>query len=344
MVQTLHIKDYWTKHKVTPLFDVRTPAEYTKGHIPNAHNLPLFSDEERAMVGTLYKKESPQAALLKGLDLVGPKMRTLIEQVQTTTDTTSIAVHCWRGGKRSQSVGWLLNMAGYQVTTLQGGYKSFRQYLHTQLDTVALPLIVIGGKTGSGKTKILHELAIQGEQIIDLEGLANHKGSAFGFIGEPNQPSTEQFENNLFDYIQHLDHSKRVWIENENRGIGSIYLPATFWQQLKKSPLLNIEIPLASRVQNLIQDYTVVDADALKEGFYKIRKRLGGVRYQRAIQHIEAKELSAAATIALDYYDKTYQYMLETNTTPAIHKLQFSSPSPTLLAKDLIKYANERML
>lgn len=343
MPQTINIQDYWTQHKDTPLFDVRSPAEYAKGHIPNAQNLPLFSDEERAVVGTIYKKESPKAAIMKGLEFVGPKMRPLIEQVQAVTEKPTIAVHCWRGGKRSKSVGWLLNMAGYQVMTLQGGYKAYRQYIHQQLENLPLQLMILGGKSGSGKTKILHELAKQGEQIIDLEGLANHKGSAFGSIGEPEQPSTEQFENNLYQQIQSLDSTNRVWIENENRGIGTIYLPATFWKRMKQSPLIDIEIPLATRVQNLIQDYTTVEADALKEGFYKIRKRLGGVRYEQALQHIDAKELSAAATIALDYYDKTYQYMLDTNSTPSIQKLEFSSLSPSLIATELISHVDNQM-
>jgi len=336
LVQKINIQQYWTTHKNTPLFDVRTPSEYHKGHIPTAINLPLFSDEERAVVGTIYKKQNPQEALLKGLEFVGPKLRSFIEQVKTYTESTAISVHCWRGGKRSGSIAWLLGMAGYQVTSLQGGYKAYRTQVLENLSTPLPYLLVLGGKTGCGKTKILKALAKQGEQIIDLEGLAHHKGSAFGWIGEDDQPSTEQFENNLYEHIRSLDRQKRIWVENESKGIGKVFLPTPFWTQMKTAPLINIELPEAVRLAFLIEEYTVEDIAALKAGFHKIKKRLGGQRYQEAIQFLEQKEVAAAARIALQYYDKSYQYMLTKNAAPIIHKLQFSKLNPEQIAQLLI--------
>lgn len=336
MIQKINIQQYWTNYKNTPLFDVRTPSEYQKGHIPTAINLPLFSDEERAVVGTIYKKQNPQEALLKGLELVGPKLRSLIEQVKNHTEAKSISVHCWRGGKRSGSTAWLLGMAGYQVNSLQGGYKAYRTQVLKNLSIPLPHLVVLGGKTGCGKTKILKALAKQGEQVIDLEGFAHHKGSAFGGIGQREQPSTEQFENNLYEYIRNLDPQKRIWVENESKGIGKVFLPTAFWTQMKAAPLINIELPDAVRLAFLIEEYTVEDIAALKIGFHKIKKRLGGLRYQEAIHLLEQKEVAAAARIALQYYDKSYQYMLNKNTAPIIHQLQFSKLIPEQIAQQLI--------
>ena len=334
-MKQINIQQYWSDYKDTPLFDVRTPAEFQKGHIPKAINLPLFSDEERVVVGTIYKQQSPQAALLKGLDFVGPKMRHLIETVQATTDTPKIAVHCWRGGKRSGSVGWLLNMAGYTTQTLKGGYKAYRTYVLEQLEAVKLPLIVLGGKTGCNKTKILKALAAQGEQIIDLEGLAHHKGSAFGFIGETEQPSTEQFQNNLYEHIRSLDCTRRIWIENESKGIGKVFMPDCFWKKMKVAPLINIELPLEERITTLVAAYKIEDIAALQIGFSKIKKRLGGLCYQQAMDCLAQRDLKGATRIALAYYDKSYQYMLETNTTPIIHHLRFHGKSPAEMATEL---------
>lgn len=293
------------------------------------------------IVGTIYKQQNPQEALLKGLEFVGPKMRPLIEQVKGATEQTSIAVHCWRGGKRSGSTGWLLGMAGYQVHTLKGGYKAYRTFILDQLATLPLKLVVLGGRTGCGKTKILHALAKQEEQIIDLEGLANHMGSAFGFIGQAEQPTTEQFENNLYQYIQGLDLHKRIWIENESKGIGKVYQPTGFWKILKAAPLINIELPISERITNIIEDYTTENIAALKLGFSKIQKRLGGQRYQTAMTLLDQNDIKGAAQIALAYYDKSYQYMLDKNKTDVIHLLQFERKSHLEIAASLISFVDK---
>ncbi|MEM6319879.1 MAG: tRNA 2-selenouridine(34) synthase MnmH [Bacteroidota bacterium] len=342
MVEKIDIAQFLKNGKKIPLFDVRTPAEFAKGHIPNANNLALFSDEERAVVGTLYKKVNPHQAMLKGLEFVGPKMRFLVEEVEKISKNKTVAVHCWRGGKRSGSVAWLLGMAGFEVKTIVGGYKAYRTYVLEQLAIRKAKLLVLGGKTGCGKTKILHQLRAKGEQVIDLEGLANHKGSAFGFIGEAKAPSVEQFENNLFEQFSALDLSKRIWVENESKRIGYVLIPEGFWRQMKAAPLVNMELPFEERLNVSLENYTTQERAELEKAFYNIRKRLGGENYQKALEFLAADNLKSAAAIALRYYDKQYQYMLEKNESPRIERLNFEKDEPSETAKQLIDFANQK--
>ena len=341
LIEKIDITSFFNATKRYPLFDVRTPAEFEKGHIPTAFNLPLFSNEERVVVGTIYKKESPKQALLKGLELVGPKLRLLIEAVEKKTDSKTVALHCWRGGKRSGSVGWLLGMAGFEVKTIIGGYKAYRNFVLNQFRAHPLNLLVLGGKTGCGKTKILQSLAAKGEQIIDLEKLAHHKGSAFGFIGEATSPTVEQFENNLFEAISKLDNTRRIWVENESRRIGRVLIPDGFWQQMKTAPLVNIELPFEVRLAVSIENYSTKEKTDLETAFHNIRKRLGGQNYQRALKHLAVDDLKSAGSIALKYYDKQYQYMLEKNETTTIKYMNFEWDEPVKTAQYLINYANK---
>lgn len=198
-IQQLDIIDFLKASKSFPVFDVRSPGEYHHARIPGALALPLFTDEERKVVGTTYKQVSREQAIKIGLDYFGPKMRKMVEEVETlTTHSTdkTILVHCWRGGMRSGAVAWLLDVYGFKVFTLRGGYKAFRTWV---LETLSkpFPFYVVGGYTGSGKTEILHALEKSGETIIDLEHIAGHRGSAFGNLGLPAQTSIEDFENRL---------------------------------------------------------------------------------------------------------------------------------------------------
>jgi len=343
LVEKIDIATFFKPTKRYPLFDVRTPAEFEKGHIPNAFNLALFSNEERAVVGTIYKKESPKQALLKGLELVGPKLRHLIEAVEKKTDSKTVGLHCWRGGKRSGSVGWLLGMAGFDVKTIAGGYKAYRNFVLNQFSTLPLNLLILGGKTGCGKTKILKSLAAQGAQIIDLEKLAHHKGSAFGFIGEATAPTVEQFENNLFEALSKLDTSRRIWVENESRRIGKVLIPDGFWQQMKAAPLVNIELPFDVRLAVSVENYSTKEKADLEIAFHNIRKRLGGQNFQTALAYLADDDLKSAGRIALKYYDKQYQYMLEKNETATIKYINFERDEPEKTAQYLITYANKEL-
>ncbi|MGB3547800.1 MAG: rhodanese-like domain-containing protein, partial [Saprospiraceae bacterium] len=170
------------------LLDVRSPGEYAEGHIVGARSLPLFSDEERAEVGTAYKQEGPAPAFLLGLERSGPKLRAYVERALELAPGRRVTVHCWRGGQRSASMGWLLERAGFDVAILPGGYKAYRTEARAWLGSFPHHLRLLCGPTGSGKTAVLHALRAQGAAILDLEGMARHRGSSFGAIGQEPQP------------------------------------------------------------------------------------------------------------------------------------------------------------
>ncbi|TNE52728.1 MAG: tRNA 2-selenouridine(34) synthase MnmH [Bacteroidetes bacterium] len=325
-----------------PVLDVRAPGEYAHGHIPGARSFPLFSDAERAEVGTLYKQHSKEAALLAGLRIVGPNLERFVREANVLATDRKLAVHCWRGGQRSQSMAWLFRQAGFDVVTLQGGYKQYRQFVLQTFHDRPLQVIVLGGQTGSGKTKILHALRQKGEQIIDLEALAHHKGSAFGSIGEAPQPQVEQFENNLFDVFTQIDPGRRVWVENESRSIGRVFIPDGFWHQMKVAPLINIEVPLGMRIQNLVEDYAGTSVEDLQQAFIRIERKLGGQNLKAALQALDAGDFSTAATLALKYYDKTYRYGLDNNSSPDIRFLKFDTCTMEQIADRCIREVEER--
>jgi len=330
------------KEKDRILLDVRTPAEYGKGHIPNAINLPLFSDEERIIVGTLYKQENPEAALIKGLEFVGPKMSEFVKEVKRIAPDRKIMIHCWRGGQRSGSMAWLLRMAGNDVLVIEGGYKAYRNFIQNQFVKKKIKLLILGGKTGCGKTNLLKNLAQQGEQVIDLEGIAAHKGSAFGGLGVLEQPSVEQFENNLYEAFRVLNQEAIVWVENENRTIGKIFIPEGFWMQMRNAPLLNLERSLAVRKAIILEQYGHFPIEALKTSFEKIKKRLGGQHLNAALEALDKKDLGKAVEIALFYYDKAYQYYLDKNKAPVIINLATGEDSDRKKDQLVVKHLLEQ--
>lgn len=290
-----------------PIFDVRSPGEFTQGNIPSAFNLPLFSDHERAAVGTTYKKINPEEAFLLGLEYVGPKMRSFAEAALQKCPQGSARIYCWRGGMRSQSMAWLFKTSGIRPSTLAGGYKSFRCWA---LDKLSQPmqLRVVGGLTGSGKTSVLHQLKALGEQVIDLEALAQHRGSAFGDLGMPAQPTSEQFENGIATVLHTFNLQEPIWIEDESRMIGTCKIPDTLFQTLRKSPLILLERPLDERVQLLLDQYGTFPENQLIEATLKLTRRLGGARTLDIQQKIAAKEWKAATAQLLEYYDSSYLF------------------------------------
>ncbi|WP_116105496.1 tRNA 2-selenouridine(34) synthase MnmH [Lewinella sp. IMCC34191] len=307
-MKTLTAEDYFSLAERPVLLDVRSPGEFRSGHAPGAVSLPLFSDEERAEVGTLYKQVSPDDALLRGLEIAGGKMRRLVETAREAAPAGNVVVQCWRGGQRSASVAWLLEKAGMDVRQLSGGYKAYRSFVRDWLATEHHRLRVISGPTGSGKTRILHALSATGASVVDLEGLANHKGSSFGALGEAEQPTTEEFENLLFAELFAIPAGREVWLEDESRMIGTVCQPYVFYQRLVEAPVVEIAQPDAWRVQNLVEDYAgYADAD-LAAAFTRLKKRLGGQHLQRALDALEEGDYATAARIALVYYDKAYAH------------------------------------
>lgn len=326
-----------------PILDVRSPGEFSHGHIPGAVNLPLFDDAERAEIGTLYKQQSREAAVERGLAIVGPKMAGFVQQAKALTTGRQLRIHCWRGGMRSESMAWLMQTAGFEVRTLAGGYKAFRQYVLMQLGR-PFQLLILGGKTGSGKTDILKALASLGEQVIDLEGMAHHKGSSFGALGQPPQPSSEMFDNQLFDVLSSLDVNQRIWVEDESHNIGKVHISQPFWQQMKRAPVIAIEVPKAARIDRLVREYADAPDEELAQSLQRIKKRLGGLHLQTAMDALARKDYCAVAAIALNYYDAAYQRGLEQKHKEQVHNIQLREDAPKHTALALIEYANNHLI
>lgn len=305
--------------------DVRTPAEFEYGHMPGAVNMPLFSNEERAAVGTTYKQAGRNKAILQGLKLAGPRLDELALQGMGHAREKPALVYCWRGGMRSSSVAWLLNMVEVETCTLRKGYKNFRNYVLKTFDQPR-KFVVLGGKTGSAKTRILDELEKKGEQVVDLEGLAFHRGSAFGAIGQNEKITQEQFENEFAMKLRNLDLQKTIWLEDESRHVGRIVLPLSIWENMRIAPVIFIDIPLNARIEYLTSQYGLTnDSGVLKQAFYDIKKRLGDVRYHEAISALEAGDMGQACKIALDYYDRAYEYGLGKRDQSAVRKIGFEN-------------------
>jgi tRNA 2-selenouridine synthase len=318
--------------------DVRSPKEYQLAHIPGAINIPLFNDAERAMVGTTYKHEGREKAITQGLELVGPKMAEFVaegKRILQEHQAAYITMHCWRGGMRSKSMATLFNFAGIPTLTITGGYKVYRNAVQQSFAN-PLHLIVLGGKTGSAKTAILQALQQQGEQIIDLEKLANHKGSAFGQLGEDPQPSSEYFENLLFEKIQQLDSTKRIWIEDESHLIGKVFIPETFWEQMRNAQVIYCDFPIEERINYLVTTYGNFDHEGVIESVKRITKKLGGQHAKAALEAYEAGDLKKATEIVLVYYDKTYNFGLSKRNPAQVKQMDMQKIEPWENAKMLI--------
>jgi tRNA 2-selenouridine synthase len=292
------------------LLDSRSPGEYAAGHIPGAISFPLFDNDERAQIGTCYKQISPEAAIELGLEIIGPKMVGLVRQAKQLAPDRRVRLHCWRGGMRSQSLAWLLETAGFQVTLLDGGYKGFRRWLRSTL-AIPRPVLTLGGMTGTGKTLLLGKLQAQGELILDLEHWANHRGSSYGAVGLPPQPTQEQFDNLLGLAWAKLDPDRPVWIEAESRRIGLCRIPDEVFQLMLTAPILQVERSIDERLDILEKEYGDCDRQALISATERITKRIGGQNAQATIAAIQTNDLRSAMALVLDYYDKTYQYDIE---------------------------------
>ncbi len=324
----------------TPIIDVRSPGEFARGHIPGAHSLPLFTDEERAIVGTLYKQQGRDAAVLEGLRIVGPKLASIVEQARALAPDGRIRVHCWRGGERSGSVAWLLDKSGFpEVQTLRQGYKAFR---HLVLASFADPveLRVLGGYTGTGKTETLGHLRERGQQVVDLEALAHHKGSSYGAIGEAPQPTTEHFENLLWHALRALDPARPIWVEDESLMIGRTKIPDAFFAQMRGAILFFADMPVEERASRLVADYGKYPKEQLAEATKRIERRLGPQHCKAALAALEADDLLTVAMITLGYYDKTYSRGASQRDPARVVHLPASTSDLRGLADRLIAHAH----
>ncbi len=341
-VQRIHIDEFLQLAKTHPVFDVRSPGEYNHAHMPGAISLPLFTDEERKQVGTAYKQISREQAIKIGLDYFGPKMRLMVEQVEAlAVDSRLVLIYCWRGGMRSGAVSWLLDMYGFKVYTLIGGYKKFRNHV---LDTFKKPyhFNIIGGYTGSGKTELLKTLKEKGEKVIDLENIANHKGSAFGAIGLPPQPTQEMFENLLSNELSAISSKEGlltpdsrlptgfIWLEDESQRIGLVNIPGDLWKNMRQSKVWFLDIPFEERLKHIIPEYGILEQEKLIAAIERISQKLGHLNAKTAILLLKEGKISESFDILLRYYDKFYFRSLHNREglETLLHTINCKSVSP----------------
>ena len=292
-------------HLGIPIVDVRAPVEFTKGHIPGAVNIPLLTNEDRHQVGLCYRRNGHHAAVHLGLQLVGPRMADLAQMGVETAVNGEIAVYCQRGGKRSQSLSWLWSQMGLTVHRLDGGYKSFRKWVGQTLE-VPRTYVLLAGSTGVGKTAYLHLLTQVGEKVVDLEGLAHHKGSAFGAIGEQSSPVQGHFENKLAMQLWSYGEGSPIWMEAESRRIGNCQIPDPVYMEMKRSYRIYIDCSRPQRVTRLCTDYQSASIEEIERALAAIRKRLGSELYNQALKDLYAHNRAGVVATVLDYYDRRY--------------------------------------
>ena len=338
MYHIIDIEDFLKKYPYVPVLDVRTPDEYERAHIPGAINFPLFSNDERNIVGSIYNKKGQYQAFLKGLEFAGKKSQDFVTKAGNIKKDNQLLIHCWRGGLRSSSIAWLLDTAGIKTYVLKGGYKTFRKYVLDYFHT-SFKLLVIGGMTGSGKTEVLRHLQGNNLQVIDLETIAHHKGSAFGSLGQTEQTTNEQFENDIFGRLLPLDSAKTIWIEDESQNIGSNLIPAPLFNQILKADMIYLDVPVKIRIQRLVKEYSSFDTDLLKSCIQKISKRLGGLRMKRAFDALENKNFVKVAEIMLQYYDKTYAYSMKKRDPLKIYPIKISARDLSVSTEGISNFA-----
>ncbi len=337
MAKVLEPKEFLELGKTIPMVDVRTSAEFENGHIPGASNLPIFTNDERAVVGTKYKRAGKDSAVLLGLELVGPKLARFVRMAKKISPQKEILIHCWRGGMRSGSMAWLFETAGFKVFLLKGGYKAYRSYIREQFAQKS-KVLVLGGMTGSGKTEVLHEMQKQGAQVLDLEGVANHKGSVFGALGQEDQPTNENFENELAKHWLDFDNDKPVWLEDESKSIGSVWINDALFDRMRTAEVVKMDLPKQERINRLVKEYACFDREVLAHMISKIEKRLGGLNVKKSYESLETNDFATVADITLSYYDKAYNHGLEKREGQTIHSLELEKDNPVENARLILEF------
>jgi tRNA 2-selenouridine synthase len=340
MLQKINIEKFLELFETIPIADVRSPSEFNYGHIPGAINIPLFDDKERIAVGTKFKKEGRIPAILEGLKQTAPLMDRKLEEALKISKNGKLLVHCWRGGMRSEAMAWLFSLGGINTEILDGGYKSYRNHVLEDLSEKK-KMIVLGGMTGSSKTHILKYLKSCGQQVIDLEGLANHKGSAFGSLGQAPQPTTEHFANILFDEWKMTDRNCPFWIEDESRNIGSVFLPEKFYLNMQQAKTIVLMMDVRTRLARLIEEYSSYPSESLTASITRISKRLGGDNVKEAITAVERGDFAKAIEITLKYYDKAYLFGLKKKDNMNIIIVNTDSDDIETNAKKIMEAASK---
>jgi tRNA 2-selenouridine synthase len=334
----INIDDFFNLRKHLPIVDVRSEGEYAEGHIQNAINIPILNNAERVVVGTDYKQRGQLEAIKTGFRLVGPRIIDIVTNAEQVSNGNELLVHCWRGGMRSSNFCQFIGMAKVKSHQLEGGYKTYR---HTALESFHkdLDLIVVGGCTGSGKSEILRALKARGEQVIDLEQLANHRGSSFGGLLMPPQPTTEQFQNDLFEVIRDFDLTRKIWIEDESIAVGKIFLPEPLWKRMGASPLVEINVDRPKRVERLVHEYGTADKQEFLKAMERITKKLGGQHFNAAKEKLFAGDMHATIDILLNYYDKAYNNGLQRKNNQTKSQVHWNGEGVNTFVEELIKLA-----
>ncbi|MCL5436504.1 MAG: tRNA 2-selenouridine(34) synthase MnmH [Candidatus Dependentiae bacterium] len=338
MITSISPREYQEKLHHLPIIDVRAPSEYAHAHIPGAISVPLFSDEERAIVGTIYKHGGREEAVRKGLEFVGPHVTHYIDIVKAQVVGKELVLHCARGGMRSKSIAMLLDFAGHTVHLLTGGFKAYKQFLRDR--SVGFQnIVLLGGKTGSGKTAILRELAELGEQVVDLEGLACHRGSALGSLGQNVQPSQEQFILSCLSQLARFDAARPVWLEHEGTRLGEVQIPIEILTLMEHAPVIQIELSTEYRKERLMHEYGCFSAHELRPCIIKMEKRLGSQATGKILELLDQGDRGQILRLLLEHYDRSYQHSRERNKQHQFFTLELAGAAPADHARTIRDFA-----
>lgn len=309
MFQDITLEKFLRKQKEFSVIDVRSPGEFNESAVPGSVNIPVFNDQERTEVGTLYKQVSPEAAREKGLEIFAAKLPEFVKAFQQIKGEK--VVYCWRGGMRSKTAATVTDLAGEKVHRLQGGIRAYRKWVVERLETLEIPqkAIVLNGFTGTGKTEILHSLREEGMPVLDLEGYANHRGSIFGPIGL-NPHTQKKFDSLLLHDLDLFQHHPYLLMEGESKRIGKAVIPEAVMQKKDQGLQLFLELPMEQRVQQILKEYQPWNhQEACLQAFHYIKKRI----HTPAAEKIESNLLSGsygdAIRLLLEYYyDPRYRH------------------------------------
>lgn len=302
----------WHNQDYSMIIDVRSESEFADDHLPGAVSMPVLSDAERAEIGTLYKQVSPFEAKRRGAAIVARNIANHIDsKLADAPKEFAPLVYCWRGGQRSGAMARILSEIGWKVTLVEGGYKTYRKQVLDGLDEVppTLRLIVLRGRTGTAKTRILRAADKLGAQIIDLEGLAAHRGSLLGPEPGLAQPAQRQFESHLFDVMRRFDPARPVFIEAESNKVGERHIPPTLWQRMRGAQSLQVTAPIEARVAFLVEDYhhVIAEPSRLDPLLGWVTSRIGHEAVGTWRDHIERGDWAGFVTRVLqDHYDPAY--------------------------------------
>jgi tRNA 2-selenouridine synthase len=318
--------------KALGLVDLRSPSEFNQGSMPFAVNIPLFKDPERAEVGTIYKRQGSRNAIERGLEIVAANIDSFIDQLSAqVSQDRQLAIHCWRGGMRSHAVAELLRSIGVKPILIQGGYKSYRrQVLELIMKMSSHSLLVLNGRTGTGKTRMLRELMASGIPGIDLEAIASHRGSALGdFNMNSPQPSQQNFENQLATKFEAVQFSPVILLEIE-QDIGSVRMPQDLRRQIYSSPMILLERCLEDRITHLEREYVEGWDEARDQLFAErmllLKKHLQGPVFEAIQSHIRKKQFKdAIKLLLLNRYDRCYDKAILRQNRQIIETIDVSS-------------------